>query len=75
MPRPYSHDVRDRVVWAAVSGSSARAAARPLGVSESVAIKSVQRWRRTGSATAKQMGERYAAVSDAHMAATVAKLR
>lgn len=56
MPKPYSHDLRDRVIGAVESGSSARAAGRLFGVSESVAIKWVNRWRRTGSAAAKRMG-------------------
>lgn len=56
MPRPYSQDLRDRVVGAVSGGVSARAAGRLFGVSESVAIKWVARWRRTGSAAAKPMG-------------------
>ena len=56
MPRPYSQDLRDRVVGAVKAGSSARAAARVFGVSESTAVKWVQRWRRTGSVAAKRMG-------------------
>ena len=56
MPKPYSQDLRDRVIGAIESGSSARAAGRLFGVSESVAIKWAERRRRTGSAAAKQMG-------------------
>ncbi len=56
MPKPYSQDLRDRVIGAVEGGSSARAAGRLFGVSESVAIKWVDRWRQTGSAAAKQMG-------------------
>jgi len=56
MPRPYSQDLRERVVGAVEAGSSARAAARVFGVSESVAVKWIQRWRRTGSVAAKRMG-------------------
>ena len=39
MPKPYSQDLRDRVIGAVEGGSSARAAGRLFGVSESVAIK------------------------------------
>ena len=56
MPKPYSQDLRDRVIGAVEGGSSARAAGRLFGVSESVAIKWVARWRRTGSVAAKRMG-------------------
>ncbi len=56
MPRPYSQDLRDRVIGAVEAGSSARAAARVFGVSASTAVQWVQRWRRTGSAAAKRMG-------------------
>ncbi len=56
MPRPYSQDLRDRVIGAAEGGMAARAAGRLFGVSESVAIKWVDRWRRTGSVSAKRMG-------------------
>ena len=38
------------------AGSSARAAGRVFGVSESTAVKWVQRWRRTGTVAAKWMG-------------------
>ncbi len=56
MPKPYSQDLRDRVIGAVEGGLAARAAGRVFGVSESVAIKWVDRWRRTGSVAAKQMG-------------------
>ncbi len=56
MPRAYSQDLRDRVIGAVEGGSSARGAGRLFGVSQSVAIKWVERWRRTGSAAAKRMG-------------------
>ncbi len=56
MPRPYSQDLRDRVIGAVEAGRSARSAARVFGVSASTAVKWVQRWRRTGSVAAKRMG-------------------
>jgi len=66
MPKPYSQDLRDRVIGAAESGSSARAAGRLFGVSESVAIKWVERRRRTGSKSAKRMGGYKRSALDAH---------
>lgn len=49
MPSSYSQDLRDRVIDAVErEGMSRRAAARRFGVSESSAIKWVQRYRRTG---------------------------
>ncbi len=49
MGRAYSQDLRDRVIEAVESdGMSRRAAARRFGVSDSSAIKWLQRYRRTG---------------------------
>lgn len=49
MPSSYSQDLRDRVIDAVtLEGMSRRAAARRFGVSESSAIKWVQRHQRTG---------------------------
>jgi len=49
MARPYSQDLRVRLVRYVEGGVSARAAAKVFGVSESAAIKWMQRWRRHGS--------------------------
>jgi transposase len=50
MPRPYSLDLRERVVGAVVRGGlSARAAAARFRVSAASAIQWVQRFRRSGS--------------------------
>ena len=56
MAKPYSQDLRDRVIGAVDSGISARAASRLFGLSESTGIKWVARWRRTGSIGAKRIG-------------------
>jgi transposase len=56
MPSPYSQDLRDRVVAAVSSGSSARAAAARFGISESTAIRWAQRLRAEGHAKARAMG-------------------
>jgi len=50
MPKPYSQDLRDRVIDAVEkNGMSCRAAARRYAISESVAIKWLERYRRDGS--------------------------
>jgi len=57
MPKPYSQDLRDRVIDAVErEGMSRRAAAQRFGVSESSAIKWVQRLERRGSRAAAKMG-------------------
>jgi putative transposase len=48
MPRPYSNDLRERVVGAVEAGSSCRSAALRFGVSPSSAIKWVARLRARG---------------------------
>ena len=58
MARPYSQDLRDRVVAAVVGGQTCRAAAALFGVSVASAVKWSQRWRATGSAAAMPMGGR-----------------
>ena len=58
MASAYSQDLRDRVIDAVNrAGLSRRAAAVRFGVSESSAIKWVQRFERTGSRAANRMGE------------------
>ena len=67
MPAAYSRDLRERVIGLVAEGRSARSAAALLRVSPSTAVKWVQRWRRTGSAAAGQMGGRHAGSPlDAH---------
>ena len=57
MARAYSQDLRDRVIDAVVlEGMSCRAAANRFGVSESIAVKWVQRFERSGSRTAGKIG-------------------
>jgi putative transposase len=57
MVKPYSMDLRERVVGAVLSGGmSARAAAARFDVSESSAIKWVRRVRETGSAAPSRIG-------------------
>jgi transposase len=57
MAKPYSQDLRDRVLDAVEKdGMSRRAAAARFEVSESSAIKWAERLERTGSRSAAQMG-------------------
>lgn len=56
MARAYGIDLRERVVAAVEAGESRRSAARRFGVSESVAVKWLQRVRATGSVKPGQMG-------------------
>jgi len=49
MARPYSQDLRTRLVRIVEGGRSARSTAKLFAVSASSAIKWVQRWRREGS--------------------------
>ncbi len=56
MVKPYSLDLRDRVVAAVEAGESCRQAAKTFKVSVSSVVKWSQRFRTTGSAAAKPMG-------------------
>ena len=56
MARPYSQDLRERVVGSVASGRTCQATAALFGVNVASVVKWSQRWRATGSAAAKQMG-------------------
>ena len=58
MPRPYSLDLRERVVAAVERGSSRNAVAGAFGLSVSCVVKWMQRAQATGSVAAKPMGGR-----------------
>lgn len=58
MPKPYSTDLRGRVIAAVEAGETRRAAAARFGVSPSAAVKWTQRARLTGSVGPKPMGGR-----------------
>ena len=49
MVRPYSNDLRERVVSAVMAGESCRSMAMRLGVAVSSVVKWSRRYRRTGS--------------------------
>jgi transposase len=86
MTRPYSVDLRERVVRAVEAGLSRRAAARRFEVSISFVIKLVQRWRRKGTVHPDRYGgwkrpalaahtERVRALLAAEPDLTIAELR
>jgi transposase len=56
MTRPYSVDLRERVVRAVEAGLSRRAAARRFEVSVSFVIKLVQRWQQRGTVEPERYG-------------------
>ncbi len=56
MGKPYSNDLRERIVGAVEAGRSRRGAARHFGVSASCAIKLLRRWETTGSAKPDRQG-------------------
>jgi transposase len=56
MPRPYSSDLRGRVIDDVASGASRREAAERFGISPSVVVIWAQRWEATGSVAAKASG-------------------
>ena len=56
MARPYSLDLRERVVAAVSAGQSCRFVAARFGVSVASVVKWSQRYRKEGSAAARRMG-------------------
>ncbi len=56
MTRPYSEDLRERIVRVVESGTSRNAAAKQFDVSVSFVVKLMQRWRRRGTIKADQYG-------------------
>lgn len=56
MARPYSQDLRVRVVSAVEGGASRREVAELYGISPSVVVIWMQRWNETGSIEAKPSG-------------------
>jgi transposase len=56
MPRPYSADLRARVIEEIATGASRREAAERYRISASVVVIWAQRWKQTGSVAAKPSG-------------------
>ena len=66
MARPYSVDLRERVVRAVEAGASRRATAAKYDVSPSFVIKLLQRWRRRGTVQPDRIGGRKRSTLAAH---------
>lgn len=66
MPRPYSNDLRERVVRAVDSGTSRRQVAKKFDVSVSFVIKLMQRWRQRESVSPDKFGGGKTAALAAH---------
>jgi transposase len=56
MPKPYSMDLRERVIETIAAGASRHEAAELYGLSPSVVVIWAQRWNATGSIAAKPSG-------------------
>lgn len=68
MAKPYSQDLRDRVLAAAAEGGSARGAAVRFGIGAKTAIEWVRRARETGERQARRQGQPKGSKLDAHEA-------
>ena len=56
MPRPYSNDLRERVVRGVEGGASCRQAAARFDVSVSFVVKLMQRWRQRATVAPDRFG-------------------
>ena len=56
MAKPYSQDLRERLVLAVLGGQSRREAARSFEVSPSCVIKLMQQWETTGDCLPRKFG-------------------
>jgi len=56
MPKPYSNDLRTRVIDAVAAGASRREAAECYAIGASTVVMWAQRWEQTGSIAAKPSG-------------------
>lgn len=74
MTRPYSNDLRERVVSAAEAGDSCRAVAARFGVAVSSVVKWSQRYRKTGSVAAGKMGGHRRPVLEPHRAFIIERI-
>jgi transposase len=72
MTRPYSVDLRERVVRSVEAGASCRAAAAKFEVSISFVVKLMQRWRRQGTVVPDRYGGWKRSPLAAHAARVVA---
>jgi len=74
MTRPYSNDLRERVVGAVEAGGSCRAVAARFGVAVSTVVKWSQRYRRTGSVAPGKVGGHRRRVLEPHRAFIVGRI-
>lgn len=74
MARPYSDDLRERVVRSVALGRSCRGTALLFGASVASVVKWSQRHRATGSAAAKPMGGKRRPVLEAERAWLLARV-
>jgi transposase len=75
MARPYSLDLRERVIGQVASGMSCHEAAELNGLVPSTVVKWMQRVRQTGSAAAKPMGGKRPYLLEEHRAWLLTRLR
>ena len=74
MGRPYSLDLRQRVVAAMGAGMSGRQAATHFSLGESTALRWARRVRETGSAKAKPMGGKRPFALESHRSWIISRL-
>lgn len=74
MTRPYSNDLRQRVVAAVESGESTRAVAERFGIAVSSVVKWHQRYRESGSVAPGKMGGHRKRVLEPHRAFIVERI-
>ena len=74
MTRPYSIDLRERVVTAIEAGESCRSVAARFGVSVSAVVKWSQRYRATGSVAPGKMGGHRRRILEPHRAFIVERI-
>ncbi len=74
MGRPYSLELRERVVTAMTTGMSGREAAKHFSIGESTALRWARRARETGSPKAKPMAGTRAFTLEAHRRWITARL-
>ena len=75
MVKPYSNDLRERVVLTVASGMSSRAVAERFGVAVSSVVKWSQRYRATGSVSPGKMGGHVRPVLEPHRAFIVERIQ
>ena len=64
MPKPYSMDLRERVIESVGAGASRRETAELYGISPSVVVIWMQRFKATGSIAAKPSGSSVSPLED-----------